>query len=143
MCRSAIKKNFWNCTMAFWGLTKHAPKNTAQLVDWPALVSWWLKRPSWDFKNSFCIGFLHINRAKYFFPGRSHFFTIHNPHSYTVSCHRVVVSCFLSMKFAKIYRTLDFCSKFLLGLISYKKENLMSELLILQSLSIGHTDNEI
>ena len=57
--------------------------------------------------------------------------------------HRVVVSCDLSMKFTKIYRILDFCSQFLLGLISYKKENLMSELLILQSLSIGHTDNEI
>ena len=59
------------------------------------------------------------------------------------SCHRVVVSCDLSMKFTKIYRILDFCSQFLLGLISYKKENLMSELLILQSLSIGHTNNEI
>ena len=59
------------------------------------------------------------------------------------SYHRVVVSCDLSMKFTKIYRILDFCSQFLLGLISYKKENLMSELLILQSLSIGHTNNEI
>jgi hypothetical protein len=59
------------------------------------------------------------------------------------SCRRVVVSCDLSMKFTKIYRILDFCSQFLLGLVPYKKENLMSELLILQSLSIGHTDNEI
>ena len=59
------------------------------------------------------------------------------------SYHRVVVSCDLSMKFTKIYRILDFCSQFLLGLISYKKENLISELLILQSLSIGHTNNEI
>ena len=58
-------------------------------------------------------------------------------------CRRVVVSCDLSMKFTKIYRILDFCSQFLLGLISYKKENLMSELLILQSISIGHTDNKI
>ena len=57
--------------------------------------------------------------------------------------HRVVVSCDLSMKFTKIYRILDFCSQFLLGLISYKKENLMSELLILQSISIGHTDKKI
>ena len=59
------------------------------------------------------------------------------------SCHRVVVSCDLSMKFTKIYRILDFCSQFLLGLVSYKKENLMSELLILQSISTGHTDSKI
>ena len=59
------------------------------------------------------------------------------------SCRHVIVSCDLSMKFTKIYRILDFCSQFLLGLVSYKKENLMSELLILQSLSIGHTDNKI
>ena len=59
------------------------------------------------------------------------------------SCCHAVVSRDLSMKFTKIYRILDFCSQFLLGLISYKKENLMSELLILQSISIGHTDNKI
>ena len=59
------------------------------------------------------------------------------------SCRRVIVSCDLSMKFTKIYRILDFCSQVLFGLVPYKKDNLMSELLILQSLSIGHTDNEI
>ena len=59
------------------------------------------------------------------------------------SYHRVVVSCDLSMKFTKIYRILDFCSQVLFGLVPYKKDNLMSELLILQSLSIGHTNNEI
>ena len=59
------------------------------------------------------------------------------------SCRCVVVSCDLSMKFTKIYRILDFCSQVLFGLVPYKKENLMSELPILQSLSIGHTNNEI
>ena len=59
------------------------------------------------------------------------------------SCRRVIVSCDLSMKFTKIYRILDFCSQVLFGLVPYKKDNLMSELLILQSLSIGHTDNKI
>ena len=35
------------------------------MADWPVQASWQVKKPSCDFKNSFSIGFLHINRAKY------------------------------------------------------------------------------
>ena len=37
------------------------------MADRPVQASWWLKRPSCDFKNSFSIRFLHINKANYIF----------------------------------------------------------------------------
>ena len=39
----------------------------SQMGRQPVLVRWQLARPMYDFKNSFFLAFVHINRAKYIF----------------------------------------------------------------------------
>ena len=40
----------------------------AEWAGQPVLVRWQLKRPMYDFKNSFPPAFVYIHRAKYIFP---------------------------------------------------------------------------
>ena len=76
MKRKLGKRNFWNCTLSFWGLSWTAPIRPAGWAGWPMHFRWQLKRTMHDFKNSFVPNFLLIHRAKYIF-SRDMFYLYH------------------------------------------------------------------
>ena len=60
----------------------------AEWAERPVLVRWQLKRPMYEFKNSFSLAFVYIHRAKYIF-SRDMFFLPH----FWAKIHGVICTC--------------------------------------------------
>ena len=59
------RKNFWNRTLSFWGLSWTAPLKPARWAGWLLLARWHLKRTMYNMKNSFSLVCIHA--VKYIF----------------------------------------------------------------------------
>ena len=79
------RKKFLNRTLPFWGLSWTAALKPAKWAGRPVLVRWQLRRPMYDFKNSFSPAFIYILRAKYNF-SRDMFCLYH----FWAKIHRVI-----------------------------------------------------